>query len=1539
VADRRRLALVLFLALFVACVLVGRPVEAGAAGGGRLVAEPILTATAAGAAELYGASPDEAPGEVWGMGWGAAETRHFIRYTDETGWEKVPDPIGPEGETVVLQGGSVVPEVATAGRTTAGGGVVTVAELGSGETAHQDLIVRDPGGPFRDVPAPPMEPGESLYLDSSTPVVKLTAVEEPGGKTGAYVSPDPGSGLLTGILHYNGENWSREPICVPTPVKPKPVCTSTPKAVPAGFRVLAIEAAGPGQVWMLAEQSSVGIELFKREPGEKIWFKQELGAPGSLGGLLAQQKPEIDGAKEVTIAPRIHGQPLTVTGAGVWVDAELKFKGQPFDATLYYDIAEGDPRQGEVTGSWCDPVEGLPEEAGKALCEFPLGSKLPGGEARSFAWAPADPTTEPYGRRAITGVGRGEMLIFESGAFSRIPLSGGGGTNAGAALSAPDEGWLGPSFHLTREPVPAGLQGWPVPFRRPLLAVAPQPGAAVGELSSQALAVGAKGEVARYLPGVGWQPESLLSGSGARATPNLRGVAWPNSDFAYAVGDEGAMWMWRASTGLWEPDPGAPPNLIRDNFTGIAFDPEEPERGYAVGKQGLLLEYGKRWTQAKLPEGLSPEVNITSIAFAGHEAIATWTLAVDGGQQFARYSGGVIVNEGTGWRTEEAATAALEEVEPQVRNAAPWRVAALPDGGAVIAGLQGGVIEREAAGSPWHALPGSLVGFPVAVAAVREGGQLRAVLSVSPIFDAEAVANTDSSQALNQPPPGQASLLTEPYPLPSAGSLIRQTANGWRDEQRQSYPVATRSEALKSEGLWEEGAAEPDPILALLLNGDGSQGWTVGGQTGEAFRNAGQGGAPDYLLEGLQTAAAERYGPAAAPPANATGSAIPVASGEPTFAIGGGVPCEETCADAVNLGVPAQVWLPAAVGRAAGIPGLRGFVYAGSGVSEHLDQTKISAKEFSEEENAYAARLTMNAGGLPVFTTPSKSDRYKSSFNAFESAFAGFSQPLGSAAAGSGVIPYNAGERENGNYSYSFTSVDESGANQVRVIVLDESIAPSTNICWLSGQLADAKREGIAAIVAGNREVASEVEPELEQVLVTGTSAACPQGEPGGASAYFYSERVDPSGATQNLVGIEGNVSSTLSWGTTSIPVYGSASLGFLTIANPLFVSQEPASGFLLASVKVAARSPTTNIAPVSVRLIPSIESLAINALDGTLLRRSQTALFEALARRPNASPGCGRAGCGPDPYTQIPSRCVAGQGYDFRPCGVEISPEYRFTSSRPDIANFVKVDPNSTDPHAVYLNSSGKPEPDPTSGLLCAFNSGTTTVSIETGGLSYSVAVVVQPGSVARPCGTVPRADLKPEERKVEAPLPLGNEPPNFNPGPENLVPPPPNPIIPQPVIPQAPMPPLVHVVKPHPVPKPAPKPVQPPFFVNTPIIAPLPVIVPPAPPAAAEPAPPTGTSPVTQPAVSPEPEEEEEAAMDLVHHAVAYPRGDRRYPASEAAMTTGGHGVPAPLLPVLVLFAAVAFVGIAGPRIRRKPETAFQRNRPQRRPFDELP
>ena len=91
--------------------------------------------------------------------------------------------------------------------------------------------------------------------------------------------------------------------------------------------------------------------------------------------------------------------------------------------------------------------------------------------------------------------------------------------------------------------------------------------------------------------------------------------------------------------------------------------------------------------------------------------------------------------------------------------------------------------------------------------------------------------------------------------------------------------------------------------------------------------------------------------------------------------------------------------------------------------------------------------------------------------------------------------------------------------------------------------------------------------------------------------------------------------------GSNVVPVFGTGTLGYVP---PHSRPQEflGASGFLLASVDLRARDPRTNRAPVTATLTPDIAQLALNATDGTLLRRSQVALFQAVARRPLGGSG-----------------------------------------------------------------------------------------------------------------------------------------------------------------------------------------------------------------------------------------------------------------------------------------------------------------------------
>ncbi|HSR95016.1 MAG TPA: hypothetical protein VLK56_09135, partial [Solirubrobacterales bacterium] len=1175
---------------------------AGAEGGGELVAQPALGAPAA---TFLGASPLEAAGEVWAT---APDGATFSRYTDAGGWETVEGPTGTDGRPIAdlaLVAG------AAAGRTTPRGGIAAAASAGE----RPLLIVREPGGSPREAPEPPsavLGPEEALFAAEGGTEPLLAALEDPGGGTRALVVPATvAPAVPEAILSFAAGAWSREPICAG--LSPG-ACTPPASA----FRVLAIEASG-GEAWLLAKGAGAGegIELFRREGagGSPVWRQQSLGPEGSLGSLFAQPAP-----LGRSLVVRGGGQPLTVSEAGVWVDAQLTAGGEKQDATIYYDIEKG-----EVTGSWCDLSI-------QELCMRPLGSELPAGQGRSFAWSP-NGTSGPFGQRVITGVGQGAILSFEGDTFDRIALSGGeAGSGQGAALSAPDEGWLGadPPLHLTRNPEAAHLQPWPVPFRRPLTAIAPQPGAPVAALSSEALAVGDGGEVARYVPEEGWKPEFLLTASGSRATPTLRGVAWPEPGRAFAVGDDAAMWVWQKATGLWEPDPAEPPNLIRANFTGIAFDPDLPSRGYAIGKQGLLLGYGRTWAQERLPPGVPAEADFTSIAFAGDEALATYKFPIEVNGN-AVYTGGVLVEDGSGWRIDDEAEAALA-------GAVPQRVAGLPDGGAAIASEEGAggeavVLEREGAEAPWRLASGGLVGYPAALTAIREGGQVRAIVSVAPGQGGEDLGS-DREQVFNQPPPGQPPLLSDPYPLPGSGLVLRQDATGWRDEQHQAYPLPRVVEGQTIYDLPQR----PDPVLAMLVSPDGGSGWTVGGETGTFVQFGG---------EAVQTAGVMRYGPAAAPPANVSSAPIGLQAGAVSFALGGNAQCAGPCADLAGTGIGPDRWLKAAVGKAAEISGLRAFLYTGPGVgtsgasSGPLGAT-LGPAAFAREEAAYAGRLDSAAGSLPAFAAPAETDLDRSgSLAAFQAAFSGFEAPLGSASPGPGIAPLSQAGSDQGYYSFSSSG----SGGTVQVIVLDYS-SPSLGAsqrCWLAGALAAAGGAETPAVVVGQRDLggqapnAAEDATQVLPILVAGTPpAGCAvSGAPAGASAYFFDYP-------------EQNRAYSLSAGKRSIPAFGSGTLGYVAPPRRQETDFVGPSGFLVASVNAGARDPATNVAPVSVRLIPEIGGLALDATDGTLLRRSHPALFEALARRPLAGSECRGVsaprvceGMAPDPYVPIPTRCL----------------------------------------------------------------------------------------------------------------------------------------------------------------------------------------------------------------------------------------------------------------------------------------------------------
>ncbi len=1468
----------------------------------------------AGDVTMIAATPDEAGaggGETWGIGRevGSQSTNLLVRYTSQQGW--IRGPSLPEGFALAADG-------VLAAQMTPGGAGAMVGTIAKREV----VLVRDPGGSFVPTAAVPAEgeeggggeagkggegpavpllaAGEELFEAKGPRGPLLATLDEPGGGAGALVVPEvTGKGEVEHqVLHWDGTSWTSEPIEIPT-------------ASAGSFRVLAIGASSAQNAWLLGQLASGAgypagaVALFRRVEAGGSWEWKPValesgGGDGEAHPLyvpLAGGEQAPFGVPGAGQPPGVEGQVLTVTDEGVWIDGTRSdLAGLDASTTLFFRPEGG--AGGSLQASWC-----LAPPATPSACSYTLPQPLPRAQMRSIAW----PGGGPYGRRVITGLPDGVSLRLEGSSFVEVLSLGGGAVGSqdpggalGAAFSSPLEGWLGESalpVHLTSAPEASRLRPWPVTFRRDLQAIAPAPGQPVAAIGSEALAVGLQGAVTRYRPGLGWVPESLFGPGENIKHPNLRAVAWPTTNRAYAVGDEGPaggeqMWLWRGETGLWEPDPATPINF-RGNLLGVAFDPNNPSRGYAVGttvlgRGGMIMRYGKSWTEEASLPAEAQGAQFLGVAFAGSEALVPYVKQLNAEKGI--YAGGLLANSGSGWHVDSEATELMKST-----GTLPFAVAGLADGGAAFAasGSASGpkVFEREGAGAAWRPTPTPLPGVVAgSLALFREAGALRTIVAGS----GGRHVSRDFEEQVPPGAPGLKQGAIETAGGPEAGAVLRQTSTGWQDE-RHELEVG---EPPPGNYEFQDLPYTPDPVMAMLVDPSGGTGWTVGGHLSESSNGSG---------EALQTADIERYGEGARTPEGERPAGVPT-SGWATFAIAGNAECLDPCAERALAGVGPQVWLGSAVSLAA-TSGARAFIYTGPSVTEgrvegHRSVPIPFAAEIERTRTILASGVYPSGaqvgGQLPAYSAASPNDldgrpTSEGTEQTFQDAFAGF--PQQALVEANGAPPGCTATIGCEGAYYAFSSQGAGGT--VRVIVLDET-APEmseTQLAWLEGELQAAKAAGEPAIAIGAGDVEAQIRAgrkqsaALAKILVTGSRSTpaglCARLEKEGphaegacsaASAYFFDAR-------------EQNEHRPLRAGGESIEAYGSGTLGYINAQHEQAGNFHGASGLLLAQVNVASRNRATNRAELRVPLIPVVGELALEALQGTLLSRSQPALFDGLARRPRA--GCDAVAqldtCEVAPYIPIPSICTGE-------CGTALLPEYGFKSSDPEIGAFVERNLGSGGPLAVLQNSEGKPILESEggtgakSGLFCAFNPGTTVITITAGAWSASLPVTVQRGSVRQPCGTVKLSHPPAVETQQLAPAPPPNPTPEAGLGHGT------SPQFPPPAPPAPPAP----------VPAPVPAQQVAPFFAAAVPIAPVLAIVPPPIPTPARPTPPSGTSAVTSPVeVVEEEEEQEEAPESVSNKAVAY-----RSP-------EGGDSL-VPYLLGAVLLAALAGASVRRPRRR---------------------
>ena len=839
------------------------------------------------------ASPLEAPDETWGVGQvrGAATV---VRYTSSSGWSLGPALLDATGKPLTgfaldepEFGKSVLPSPLAGQMTAAGSGVLVGTVPVEASTAkRQVLLVRNPGGSFQETGALPssgetaLQSGEELFGNERAPLI---APLDEGGHAGALVVPveEHAAGVEKRVLHWNGNEWSSEAIEIPT------------KSA-EGFRVLAIGASSPVNAWLLAQLSSAypagSVALFHRHLGgsEPTTWQPVAPSPGAEPGApLTVPCSGCASRLPFTVSgtgtpPKAQNQILTVTSQGVWIDGvRTDVKAS---TTMFFKIEEeGEHVAGHVLGAWClipaghlraprVRTESARSAAVRSIAKRRLGEYLDGVRR-----------TGDHGlsRRRQPALGRKHL---RAGACTRR----GSGQHLRCRLLKPARG-LARAVAPARAP-DARSRSEPARTVAGVVQARPAGGgpAAGGSRGSDLERSGRGGRRRRGRPlqaREGWLPESLLGASGIPAKPRLRAVAWPRSSRVYAVGDEGEMWLWRGETGLWEEDPAKPVNF-RGDLLGIAFDPNEPARGYAVGESGVLLSYGKTWTQE--PEAALPPpargASFTSIAFAGSEAIVAFRRLVN--PSVNSYVGGLLVNDGSGWQIDQGAAAAMGAD-------VPWAVAGLPDGGAAfsVAGSGEGaeIFEREGAGAAWQQTPEPFPGGgePGFLTLFRESGSLR-------VIAAGSQPNTYEVEREPSPPPGFPPTLVRPYSLPSnpERGLLRQTATGWSDEEHEL------NNAQEPPGNYSsyDTVYQPDPVAAVLISPEGGHGWAVGGFV-----------SPKPVLD---TADIDRYPAERSTPPGVGAAPIGAGSGTAVFAVAGGAQCAAPCADRAKAGI----------GRTSGCP-------------------------------------------------------------------------------------------------------------------------------------------------------------------------------------------------------------------------------------------------------------------------------------------------------------------------------------------------------------------------------------------------------------------------------------------------------------------------------------------------------------------------------------------------------------------------------------------------------------------------------------------
>ena len=553
---------------------------------------------------------------------------------------------------------------------------------------------------------------------------------------------------------------------------------------------------------------------------------------------------------------------------------------------------------------------------------------------------------------------------------------------------------------------------------------------------------------------------------------------------------------------------------------------------------------------------------------------------------------------------------------------------------------------------------------------------------------------------------------------PSNGDLLLQTNGGWDDLGHTEAAGPTPS----SPG---DGVVVADPVLAVADSQDGTHAWAVGGFSGSDLPD-GVGSAQPQLSarpQGWFTSAIWRYDAAGTkqPPSvsDTLVGAPPTANpGIVSFAFLSSALCREQCASAQNAQPDVNLESAATeISQFAQQPNGPAFAMLGG------DEVGPSSESFWQAGNGEAdlARLPSllaPLSGVPAFAAYGPLDAVPTKTNEalpWASAFADAPSPFGSGAAPASITPISSGDATGPVHKYYSFDVAENGAT-LCVIVLDNSAgslesSAAGQTAWLTSQLAQAQSAATPIVVFAAR----PLDVRDNGGAIDGDAVAAQLAAAGVLAVFTTSgDQPDTDSPTQTDQVVQVPIDA---GGGGQIPEYEGATMTYQQPKN---------NGVLWYDVTV-----DTNADTLSVQGVPVISSLAIDPIDGLTVTRSGTLSFAGIGRRPTATiattSGDNDAFPGFDQYVEIPPTTS---------CSACVTPSYTWTSSTPGVGIFVV--PSSAGSPYPKLNSSGQTTASSTSGLFCAFNKGTTTITLTSGLMSASVNVTVTAGPIGAPCGSV---------------------------------------------------------------------------------------------------------------------------------------------------------------------------------------------------------